>query len=74
MQVFDDEDDCYFPSFYNIYINTSNSLEEMFGSDKEPELFHEYLHFLQDISTTFGLLNSSHVLNKIKDIYHYIKK
>lgn len=74
MKVFDDEDDCYFPSFYNIYINTSKTLEEMFGSDKESELFHEYLHFLQDISTTFGLLNSSHVLNKIKDIYHYIKK
>ena len=74
MKVFDDEDDCYFPSFYNIYINTSKTLSEMFGSDKEPELFHEYLHFYQDISTTFGLLNSSHVLNKIKDMYHYVKK
>ncbi len=74
MKVFDDEDDCYFPSFYNIYINTSKTLSEMFGSDKEPELFHEYLHFYQDIATTFGLQNSSHVLNKIKDMYHYVKK
>lgn len=74
MKIFDDEDDCYFPSFYNIYINTSKTLSEIFGSEKEPELFHEYLHFYQDISTTFGLLNSSHVLNKIKDMYHYVKK
>ena len=73
MKVFDDEDDCYFPSFYNIYINSSNSLNGIFGSDKESELFHEYLHFWQDITTTYGLVNSSRILNKIKDVYHYIK-
>ena len=48
--------------------------QKYLGAKKEPELFHEYLRFYQDISTTFGLLNSSHVLNKIKDMYHYVKK
>lgn len=34
MKIFDDEDDCYFSSFYNIYINTSKTLSEIFGSEK----------------------------------------
>ncbi|WP_340201669.1 hypothetical protein [Ascidiimonas sp. W6] len=34
--------------------------------------FHEYLHFLQDISTTFGLMNAIMILNQIKYSNHYI--
>lgn len=70
MKLFDNEDDCYYPSFYNIYINSSKTnLSELIGSDKEPELFHEYIHFIQDITTTFGLVNTSCIMNKIKDVY-----
>ena len=70
MKLFDNEDDCYYPSFYNIYINSSKTnLSELIGSDKEPELFHEYIHFIQDITTTFGLVNTSCIMNKINHFF-----
>lgn len=73
MKLFDNDSSCYYPSFYNIYINTTKSFSEIIGSSSESEFFHEYLHFLQDITTTFGLMNFSVVLNKVRDVYHCMK-
>lgn len=35
--------------------------------------FHEYLHYLQDILTSYGLADISKVLNCIKFVYHHVK-
>ena len=65
MNLFDDEDcDCYSPAFFNIHMNNPLPLNKKFGSKYESELFHEYLHFLQDTTTTFGITNSKVVFKK----------
>lgn len=75
MNLFDDEDcDCYSPAFFNIHMNNPLPLNKMFGSKYESELFHEYLHFLQDTTTTFGITNSKVVFKKILDMILYTTK
>ncbi len=58
----------YRPSFFQIEIDTEYSLDNL---DQVPDgvfatFLHEYVHFLQDISTTFGLLNAEFVVNYLK--------
>jgi hypothetical protein len=73
MKIFDSQDNYYVPAFFWIELNTAKELNEIFNTDLEHIFFHEYLHFLQDITTTYGYANSSHVLNLIKSFYHKIK-
>lgn len=63
----------YMPSFFKIKLSTSLNFEEIFGTDYEHIFFHEYLHYLQDILTSYGLANTSKVLNCIKNVYHQVK-
>lgn len=63
----------YLPSFYTIYMNSSKSLDEFFGSNEEHCLFHEYIHYLEDILTTYGVTSSSQKMNNIKALYHHAK-
>lgn len=71
---FDNNDNFYQPSFFTIYLNSSKKYSDIFGSEDERHLFHEYTHFLEDISTTFGLACFSHVLNNIKSLYHIVQR
>lgn len=51
MKLFDFVDcNCYLPAFFSIKMNNSLSVDNMFGTVHEHELFHEYIHFLQDTS------------------------
>jgi len=50
----------YIPSFFFIKINENQEVERT--------LFHEYIHFMQDISTTFGLINISKTVDIIKEL------
>lgn len=46
----------YNPSFFHINIGTNSSFEKFF--DKDVSVFvHEYIHFLQDVCTIYGLNN-----------------
>jgi len=57
----------YCPSFFKIKLDVAIDLEDiMHLPDGTLSLFfHEYLHFIQDISTKYGLMN-------IANIYYYI--
>lgn len=66
----------YTPSFYKLVVNTAYDLTDLTELEKYPEPFstfsHEYLHFLQDITTTFGLMNGTFILNEIKYFNHHV--
>lgn len=63
----------YEPGFLHLRINTDKSLKNL--NDllvKDKVLFstflHEYIHFLQEVSTTNGLTNAAFYINTIKDV------
>lgn len=66
---------CYYrPSFFNMKVDVLVELNDL----KEiPEgtmalYFHEYIHYLQDISTIYGLMNMSTINYYIQSCAHYI--
>ena len=60
----------YIPSFYHSELN-ENDLKDAKGKpDFYPVVFHEYIHFLQDVFTTFGLARSTTTYNNIRYIYN----
>jgi hypothetical protein len=74
MKIFDAQNNFYVPGFFWIELDTAKDLNEIFGTDLEHSYFHEYLHFLQDITTAYSYANFSHLLNLIKSFYHHIEK
>lgn len=58
----------YIPTFLLMEVGTSHSLKNLNELSDEvlATWFHEYLHFLQDISTTFGLMHITHVVEYMK--------
>lgn len=58
----------YTTHFFKMHVETPSSLEDLSSLDPRAAgtFAHEYLHFLQDISTPFGLMNLSIVVNYIK--------
>jgi len=58
----------YRPSFFKMQVNSTDNLENLsLLSDITSAIYlHEYIHFLQDISTTFGFMNISTVVDYIK--------
>lgn len=54
----------YLPSFFFIDLNTNNPLDDLNTLSKKDKstLFHEYVHFMQDLTTTFGLTNVIHTV------------
>lgn len=74
MKLFDFVDcNCYIPAFFSIKMNNTLSVDNTFGTVHEHELFHEYIHFLQDIMTSYGLMNTRVVYEKIIAGRHFIK-
>ena len=51
----------YYPAFFDLYLNTDKSMEKLsitaMTDVERSAFFHEYIHFLQDVSTTTGLFN-----------------
>lgn len=59
-----EEKGLYIPSFFIMHLN-----------DNSNETFlHELIHFLQDISTTFGLINISRNIDSIKDLNRIMRE
>jgi len=58
----------YHPAFFRMNIPTVESLLDLNALPEHawPFYFHEYIHFLQDISTSDGLVNASSVINYIR--------
>lgn len=64
----------YMPTFLKMHIDTNGSLENLGNlSERDESIFaHEYIHFLQDISTYYGLANLCIVVDYIKYCCHQI--
>ena len=49
----------YYPNFLEIYVNTDKAVVLHKLSKKElGTFFHEWIHFIQDITTSFGCYNA----------------
>ncbi len=48
--------------------------KELLNSEEEYILFHEYIHFLQDVSTNFGKINICNFYNKVRQVANVIYK
>ncbi len=66
----------YNPAFYYIYLDTDDSLDDLLNLTEEEftTFIHEYIHFLQDILTIYGLRNILQVTDTIKSLILQIKK
>lgn len=67
----------YEPGFLHLNLNTDQSLEnlnELIKTDKKlfSTFLHEYIHFLQEVTTTTGLTHAAFYINLIKDVNHTI--
>ncbi len=62
----------YIPSFFYINIETDDEFINMFNSTNEPTLIHEYIHFLQDVSTIYGLTNTCNMIDYIIALYQEV--
>jgi hypothetical protein len=60
----------YLPAFFFIKVNTNESLIEIENCSKHTKAtyFHEYVHFLQDLFTLFGLRNINYIVNVVYSI------
>ncbi len=58
----------YLPSFFKMKVNVPDSLENLQSlPDSSLAIYlHEYIHFIQDISSTFGLMNSCITVDYLK--------
>jgi len=63
----------YIPSFFLLNINTDKEITNLINTDIERTLVHELVHFLQDICTTYGLINICHTIDIIKDQNHILR-
>jgi len=61
----------FYPSLFCMKFGTD---KELLNSDEEYILFHEYIHFLQDVSTNFGKMNICNFYNKVRQIANIIYK
>lgn len=67
----------YMPSFFRMKISTNNSLDNQlnFVNEKDESTFlHEYIHFIQDVTTTFGFANINRISNYLRYANNYILK
>lgn len=67
----------YEPGFLHLNINTDQSLEnlnDLIETDRKlfSTFLHEYIHFLQEVTTTTGLTHASFYINLIKDVNYTI--
>jgi|APEBP8051072266_1049373.scaffolds.fasta_scaffold01277_1 hypothetical protein len=58
----------YTPATFLIFLNTDRDLSNWANLDAEMQktLIHEYIHFLQDITTFYGLMNIVQYVDEIK--------
>lgn len=61
----------YYPSLFCIKHGYKGNIV---GTPNEFVLMHEYIHFLQDVSTIFGKMNICNFYNSVRSIAEYIYK
>lgn len=64
----------YMPAFFQMFLEVDSRIDLNTCSDKDFALFfHEYIHFLQDLTTTYGLTQcfycGEYIQTAINDIY-----
>lgn len=64
----------YIPAFFEMYLKIDGEIDLNKLSEKDFSLFfHEYIHFLQDITTTYGLTTcyayGEYIQSVVNDIY-----
>lgn len=71
----------YEPGFIHLRINTSDELNDLNKLKEDPatlkyysNFFHEYIHFLQDITTTHGLLNFVNAVGYLRDANQSVRE
>lgn len=67
----------YEPGFLHLRVNTNKSLSdltELYNTDRSlfSTFLHEYIHFLQEVTTTSGLTNAAFYINTIKEVNHTV--
>ena len=58
----------YYPSFLRMEVNVLQTLDDLNQLEELPlsTFFHEYIHFLQDITTSYGLVNANITVDYLK--------
>jgi len=56
----------YIPAAFWLYVDTDQPINELMNSPYERTLVHELVHFLQDVSTTYGLANICRYVDQLK--------
>ncbi|MRJ43130.1 MULTISPECIES: hypothetical protein [Idiomarina] len=64
----------YVPAFFMIQVDVDKPIDEIIGTENERVLAHELIHFLQDVSTTYGLINISKCVDVIKSQNHALRQ
>ncbi len=66
----------YIPAFFFLEVGTNENLDEIENlPDKVKATFsHEYIHFLQDLFTNYGLRNITHIVDILKTLNQEILK
>lgn len=64
----------YVPSFFMAKVNTKDRLDGNISYTDQITLLHEYVHFVDDISTVFGLINFCNNVDTLKNIIGRIYK
>ncbi len=64
----------YFPSFFNIKAETDNDIDQILKPDTLNMIVHEYIHYIQDVSTIYGLSNISNNFSDIAHFYNIVDK
>lgn len=66
----------YIPSFLHLCVNTDDDLLNIDSilRNNFSTFFHEYIHFYQDISTSYGMMNSILVIEYIKHMNVQMKE
>jgi hypothetical protein len=65
----------YKPAFFYMELDVEDDFEKILKCQKsESVFFHEYIHFLQDILTTYGINNIRSILLLLRDKISYMQK
>lgn len=76
LKLFSNSCGMYNLSMLRIVMNVDFDFGEFSWNNNEPyqkaTFVHEYIHYLQDISTTYGLLNFNNILGKIQGYMNFV--
>jgi len=65
----------YFPTFFLMELNTDKEVVDLnkMSALGKATLIHEYVHFLQDITTSYGVMKCIHIGDMLKTYYNAIQ-